>query len=317
MGITLKQLRHAHALAKHGNFRRAAASQRMTQPAFSRSIQMLEAALDAPLFDRLSDRIEVTAYGETLLRRAETILLETDEIEREIALLKGLEQGDLSPAMGIYPADICGNLAVAELAGRYPRLRCHVTISAWPNVIDLVKSRRADIGFAEISVARDDPELQVVPSQQHAVVLFARRGHPLAAASHLSKTDLDHFPLATVRLPPRVRDLFPGISHIDSETGSLIPSLEVDNMDTMRTLVLHSDAFGMAAPVQITRPAQQSNFAILPFNAPWMHLDQGLIFLKNRTLPPAAQHFMEIVLSSEQAVAHENQRLMRNEFAQA
>jgi DNA-binding transcriptional LysR family regulator len=311
MPVTLKQLFHARALKEHGNFRRAAAAQNLTQPAFSRSIQMLEKSLGVSLFDRQADGVSPTVYGEALLRRAKNVFAETSELEREIQLLRGLGAGRLSVAMGIYSADVSGNRAMAELLREHPRLRCHIAVSDWPTVANLVLSRRADIGFAEISEARRDERLQVESTGQHEVVLFCRLGHPLVGIRNLSKSDFDTFPLATVRLPPRVAALFPGIADVDEESGALIPSLELDDMDTMRTLVATSDAFGMVSLVQIESSLRRGEFAVLGFREPWMRLEQGLFFLRNRMLSPSAERFMQLVRSAEKDVARKNQELMR------
>jgi len=42
MSLKLRQLSHALAVCHHGNFRRAAAEQHLSQPALSRSVQNLE-----------------------------------------------------------------------------------------------------------------------------------------------------------------------------------------------------------------------------------------------------------------------------------
>lgn len=311
MAITLKQLSHAQALLEHGNFRRAADAQHITQPAFSRSIQMLEKTLGVPLFDRQADGVSLTVFGETLLQRAENVFIEISELEREIQHLQGLEAGRLWVAMGIYAADICGNRAMAELLRHHAQLRCHIRVTDWPSVIDQVLSRRADIGLAEISEARSDQRLEVESTGRHHVMLFARASHPLAGIKNLSKSDFDEFPLATVRLPPRVATMFPGITDIDEESGALCPSLELDDMDTMRTLVATSDAFGMVAPVQIETYLRRGEFTILDFDEPWMRLDQGLIFLRNRTPPPSAERFAELVRVIEQDTAQKNEELLR------
>ena len=72
--ITLKQLENALALQVHGNFRRAAEAQHFSQPAFSRSIQKLEATLGVTLFDRQKSGIKPMIYGDALLKRADTNL---------------------------------------------------------------------------------------------------------------------------------------------------------------------------------------------------------------------------------------------------
>jgi len=95
--ITLNQISHARALKTHGNFRRAAAALNMSQPALSRSIKKLEKSLGVKLFDRQPGGIMPTAYGEVLLNRAETILNETEAMQRDITILQGFEPEHRQP----------------------------------------------------------------------------------------------------------------------------------------------------------------------------------------------------------------------------
>lgn len=61
------------ALARERNFSRAAEVRHISQPAFSRRVRMLEDWLRAPLFDRDTHRVELTAAGAEFLPIAEEI----------------------------------------------------------------------------------------------------------------------------------------------------------------------------------------------------------------------------------------------------
>lgn len=62
------------ALSEYKNFSRAADSRNITQPAFSRRIQALEAWVGLPLVDRRTHRLELTPAGERFLVVAEDVL---------------------------------------------------------------------------------------------------------------------------------------------------------------------------------------------------------------------------------------------------
>jgi len=100
--FTVKQIGHAVALDRYRNFHRAAEAEGISQPAFSRSIRALENELEVRLFDRQGAGVTPTFYGEALLRRAETMSGEIQELLREINLLKGLGAGKLEVAVGVY-----------------------------------------------------------------------------------------------------------------------------------------------------------------------------------------------------------------------
>jgi DNA-binding transcriptional LysR family regulator len=61
------------ALVECGHFRRAAEKRNVTQPAFSRRIRTLEDWVGAPLFDRDTHRVELTAAGEVFKPMAEEV----------------------------------------------------------------------------------------------------------------------------------------------------------------------------------------------------------------------------------------------------
>jgi DNA-binding transcriptional LysR family regulator len=307
---TLKQLAHASALARHGNFHRAAKSQNISQPALSRSIRALEEQLGVPLFDRQGGTINPTLYGTALLQRAENIFGETAELAREIQLLKGLGAGRLDIAMGIYAGEISASRAAGELIERHPEIRCRLRLTDWTQVADLVTSRAVDLGIAEISTFEDREDLEIESVGRHRLVLFCRSGHPLAGRTSISKGDLADYPTVAVRLPPRVAGLFPGRTSLDRKTGELLPSVEVDDLASARIVVANSDAFGVAAPLQIETWLRSGDFVALPFDAHWLQLNYGFIYLRNRMLSPATILFMQTVRRIEEMLHSRNEALV-------
>ena len=218
-----QQLAHALALLRHGNFHRAAASQNISQPAFSRSISSLEKELGVKLFDRHTRGITPTLYGDALLRRAATIIEEAGELEREIRLLRELDAGEFAVALAPYPAELSGGQAAGALVNQYPLLHCRITLSDWRKVASQVLERTVDLGLAETSVAAADKRLQTEVVGRHDFVFYCRKSHPLTERSKVSKSDLDAYPLVTVRLPARMASVFPGRGKLDEETGHPMP----------------------------------------------------------------------------------------------
>jgi DNA-binding transcriptional LysR family regulator len=308
--MTLKQLSHALALQRYGNFHRAANAENISQSALSRSIRTLEEGLGVVLFDREGAAVTPTLFGNALLQRAGKVFSETDELQREIQLLRGLDAGCLKIATGAYAGELSAMQAVGDLIKRYPKIRCRLQLTSWKGVADLVLSNEVDLGVGESSMLDKNNELQVVPLGAHRLVFFCRPGHPLARRKRVTKAMLDDFPAVTVRLPPRVADVFPGNCQIDKETGGLIPAVEVDDLVSARHIVSSSNAFGVAAPVQIDPWLRRGEYRILSFNAPWLKLNYGFIYLRNRMLSPAAMVYMELAQSIEKKLDAKNRALI-------
>ncbi|NOR42745.1 MAG: LysR family transcriptional regulator [Gammaproteobacteria bacterium] len=312
--ITLNQLANALALQEHGSFRRAAVAQHLSQPAFSRSIQNLEASLGVTLFDRQTSGIKPTIYGKALLRRADTMLIEAHEIERETRLLKQFDIGSISIAMGIIAAETSGCRAVAELVRLHPDLHCQVRVENWRNIENMVLDRRVDIGLAGIYYKEENKQLQMDPVADHDFVFFCRCGHPLLELENLSKSDLDAYPVATSHLPPEMAAVFPGKTSLDKKSGDLTPSINAEDQTAARVIVAGSNAFSAATPVQIEPWLKSGEFKVLNFQQPWMKVRYGFIYRRDRMLAPAAEAFMQHVCEIETEVTQRNQDLIKHYF---
>lgn len=83
------------AVAKLESFTSAAKQLCLTQSAMSKRIAQLESRLDVKLFDRIGHQTRLTEAGQILLPRAEKILLDIADCQREIKNLKDSVSGSL------------------------------------------------------------------------------------------------------------------------------------------------------------------------------------------------------------------------------
>jgi len=307
--LKLQQLAHALALSRLGNFHRAAKALHLSQPALSRSIRSLEESLGVQLFERHGSQVKPTLFGAALLRHAETILEQSDELERDIRLLQGLEAGGLAVAMGAFAAELSGSRAVGEVLRLHPSIRCQVRLRSWREVTDLVATRAVDVGLAEISTMIGSEDLRVEPVGQHEMVLYCRPHHPLLDRIGLTRRDLDEFPQALIRVPPRGANRVPGKGFRDAELGDQVPHIEVDDLTAARIIVLESDALSVATALQLEPWLRGGQLRVLPFRANWLRLNYGFITLRDRMLSPAAELFMRLVRQIEADVAARNREL--------
>jgi len=303
--IKNQQLQHALALLEYGNFRKAAHTQNISQPAFSRSIANLEQSLGVRLFHRHPTGVTATVFGKILIKYAQQILTSTHELERKIKIVKGLGIGELSVALGSYPAELSGHRALGRLISLFPELRCKVTVSTWFEVERLVLNRTADLGIAEISTV-NNKYLKVAPLGKHQSILFCRANHPVLDKKHISNKDLNRYPVVLVKLPGRVAPHFP-----EKNSDYMIPSVEIGDIALSRQIVTESDAYSAATPLQIESELEKGIFSVIPFKAPELVLNYGFMYLRDRALSPAAKRYMNLVREIEHEVDDRNQALIK------
>ncbi|OWY10320.1 hypothetical protein B6V72_17765 [Thioclava sp. F34-6] len=85
-------------LVRELNFSRAAENRNLTQPAFSRRIKQLEAAIKTPLIHRTTRQVTLTAAGRAFQPRAEAIVRMLSEARLEALEAAGLAQRTLNLA---------------------------------------------------------------------------------------------------------------------------------------------------------------------------------------------------------------------------
>ena len=198
-----RHLEMVRALAKHRHFGRAATALGVSQPSLTRSLKTLEDLLGVQLFER-HDGVTPSLFGRILLERGDPLLAGFSELIREITLAKGLEIGELTIAMGPFPAEISGQKAVGRLSKRYPGLNIQLSTTDWMRVVSDVSEGRADLGLADISEAGSHPDLETELVRATSLSFFCRAGHPLAGRTSLGLDDLTAFPWAGPTAPARM-----------------------------------------------------------------------------------------------------------------
>lgn len=297
MVIELRLIRHALALGRHRNFARAAEALGLSQPTLSRSIAALESALGVPLFDRSHKGVVPTAFGRVLLERGEGVLKDEANLRREIQLLAGLEDGVLTVGAGPYASEISAATAIARVASAHPRLKIQFLTVGPTEVIRDVQAERIDVGIAEITGLGEDPRLVVEPLPIHRVCLACRPGHPLVREKHLSLSRVLEFPLVTCLLRGSAAAT---ATSRDTATppegpgnGDFAPQILVNSLALARLIARQSDALFPGTPRMIAEDVAAGHLVRLDFDMPAMRTNYGLVYLRGRTLAPAARVFID------------------------
>jgi DNA-binding transcriptional LysR family regulator len=285
------------ALAKHRHFGLAAKALGVSQPALTRSLKQLETDLDVSLFDRQG--VAPTVFGEILLRHGERAAAEFHELAREITLARGLEIGQLRLAAGPYPADISGERAIGMLSARHPNLIIELRIANWTDVVADVIAGRVDLGFADVSEAQHDANLDVHLARSRQLSFFCGAHHPLAGKRPLAIEDLLDFPWVGPSLPGRMRKALPVLDkpfgRFDELQDRFHPRILVETFSAAKRITLAGLGVCGAVGSQIEPELREGRCVTLPVAAPWFSLNYGFIAKRGRSLSPAAKALMEIV----------------------
>jgi DNA-binding transcriptional LysR family regulator len=312
--LDLRLLHQALVLERHRNFARAAEALHLTQPALSRSIAGLEAALGERLFDRTHQGVEPTSFGRMLLARARTLVDDAAEVERDFQLFRGMHIGTLAVGAGVFPTALSVGHAAGALMGRHPRLNIELSSGDLRSMVAQLLQRKLDLAVIELSMAEEQTGLATEALPEHPGCFFCRDGHPLGGQPRPSLKQVLAFPYVGPRLPPRVGLEFlqlVKVGRIDADSGDYLPPVKVESLSVAIDVVRHSDAVGLAPLALLAPEIRAGRLLALPLRLDWMHTHYGFVYLRDRQLSPAAQAFMTEVRTVEHGLAAVAQSLLR------
>jgi len=183
--LNLRQLEVFVATARAGSTRGAAERVSRSQSAASSALAELEAAVGAPLFDRIGRRLVINENGRMLLPRAAAMIDEATEVQH---LFSGEQAVPLRVAASFTIGEYLLPERVAQWKAAHPASHLRMRVSNTDDVIAAVARHEADIGFVE--GARTHPELLMRPWLSDELVVFAAPTHPLAGRRPVSVEQL-------------------------------------------------------------------------------------------------------------------------------
>ncbi len=285
--MDIKRLTHFIALAEEGRFARAATRVHLSQAAFSRSIQTLEASMGLRLFDRGAKGASLTPAGEIVLRRARDLVFDSRCLERDLALVKLGDVGEISIGAAPIPAAVLVPDLLCSLRRQSPQLVTRVHLGNLPKLLQQLDAQELDFCLGDPRLVERNPRYDMAPMGRQTGGLYCRRGHPLARKAQADKQALSRYGVAVISLSPGLANNLSAAYGFATVTEFPL-AVECDDLHTLEHLVIHSDVLGVLpqAVVQRTpRPLVRLQTAGDAFS----YADVYAIWLKGRTLSPAAQ----------------------------
>jgi LysR family transcriptional regulator, benzoate and cis,cis-muconate-responsive activator of ben and cat genes len=191
-GFELRHLVYFREVARRLHFRRAAEALAVAQPALSRQVRQLEAALGTRLFERSRRRVELTSAGAHLAERIEPVLKGLAGLPGEVAALDPGRSGRIRVAFtGLAMATVLPGI-LREFHRLHPGIR--VELNESPTAIQRTALAEGDIecGFFHPEAGAPGIATRVLLEERNGVLLPG--DHPLAARPTLRLRDLAQTP---------------------------------------------------------------------------------------------------------------------------
>jgi len=188
--MELQQLRYFLALARLGNFTRAAEACHVSQPTLSQQIGKLERELGTPLFDRLGRASELTAAGRVFRERVEQALAILDDAKESVCA--DSVAGRLTVAALPTIAPYLLPEALIRFAAANPSAKLEVREETTADCLAGLTAGEIDLAVLALPVRGDHLDSQTLFTEE--LLLAVPTAHALAAKPQVRLNDLAEEP---------------------------------------------------------------------------------------------------------------------------
>ncbi len=302
--IKLRDLQFLFCVAEQGSMAKAAAQLATTQPTVSQAIADLEDAVGARLFDRSTQGVVLTNFGEVLLRSGLEAFDALRQGVRSIEFLSTPGAGDVwlgcaeSLLLGFLPA------VIQRMAQAHPKIVVHVALAdPAASGFQPLRERRLDLMIGRWSQARTDDDLQVETLLEDSFTVVTGAHSPWARRKKVELAELMNEPWLYGEPGNAIQAL---ISEAIRTRCGRLPHVGVYTVAmSLRLALLASGDYISCIPSSVYRHGAQGR----PIKALPIELDLkasiAMISLKARSLSPVVQVFIECARQVAQEMARE------------
>lgn len=291
--LKLRDLHILFTVVQWGSMAKGAAHLGMSQPAVSEAIAGLEDALRVRLLDRSPRGVEPTIYARVLLKRGDVVFDELKQGIRDIEFLADPTAGEVrigcpeSLAAGFVPA------VVERLSTRYPKVSVHV-VAAQPGEQEFreLQDRSVDLLLGRVFKPLSNDDVGAELLYQDAFFVVAGAQSRWARRRKVTLAELINEPW--ILFPPN------SVSHSYIERGFHANGLKPPRQSVtsfsiqMRLHLLSTGRFLTVLHDSVLRfNARQWSLKALPIDLLIRPMPIAIFTLKNRTLSPVVQLFIE------------------------
>jgi DNA-binding transcriptional LysR family regulator len=289
--IKLRDLHILLAVVQAGSMAKAGTQLAVSQPAVSKAIAEMEHALGVPLLDRSSRGVEPTRYGRALIKRSLAVFDELKQGVKEIEFLSDPAVGDISIGSTEPLSAGLVTSVIDRLSSQHPLMSFQVVQGDPATLLRYLGERQVEIVLARMSDRRVEEYMNADILYEDAVVVVAGAQSRWTHRRRIALADLVNE--RWVLYPP---DSILGLAAIKAfhDAGLKPPRAVVTTLSlSMRTSLLATGHFLSMLPASALKfSTTHTGIRTLPIELPSTKQPIGLFTLKNRTLSPVVQLFI-------------------------
>jgi DNA-binding transcriptional LysR family regulator len=299
--LKLRDLDILLTVIETGSMGKAAGRLRISQPAISKAIVGLEEALGVKLLDRGRRGVVPTPYGLALAKRGVAIFNDLRQGVQDIDFLSDPTKGEIRIGATEPVAVAFVSPSIDRLSRKYPQTYFHVLTGDGGTLYKNLLDKSIEVAICRM-MGPLPKELAAEVVFYDSLVVLSSAKNPLTRRRKLTLAELMDEPWA---LPPSDSFFSSLIDDVFRANGHQPPRSTVATLsEYMRNDLLATGRFLTVLPgFMLKTRGRHSQLKALPVTLPNVRMPIGIITLKDRTLTPLAQVFIEAIRVTAKSMA--------------
>ena len=267
--MTLTELRYIVAVAREKHFGRAAEACFVSQPTLSVSIKKLEEELDVRIFERGTSEVSVTPLGEEIVRQAQAVIEQAQQI-KEIAKrgkdpLAGALRLGVIYTIGPY---LLPDL-VKQVIARIPQMPLLLQENFTAKLLEMLRSGELDCAI--MAEPFPDTGLAIAQLYDEPFVVALPHHHALAQRPSISAEELKNETMLLLGTGHCFRDhvleVCPEYARFSSDAQGIRKSFEGSSLETIKYMVASGVGLTVVPQLSVAKDVN-GQVAYVPFAPP-------------------------------------------------
>ncbi|MGK7892036.1 MAG: LysR substrate-binding domain-containing protein [Leptolyngbyaceae cyanobacterium] len=296
---TLHQFKVFEATARHGSFTRAAEELFLTQPTVSMQVKQLTKALGLPLFEQVGKRLYLTDAGRELYATCQDIFEKLDQLEMQVADLKGMKQGRLRLAV-ITTATYFFPRLLGPFCQQYPGIDVSLVVTNHEQAIQRMSNNQDDL-----YVMSQPPyhllDIDAEPFLDNPLVVMAPKTHALAHKRNISLERIAEEPFIMRESGSGTRE---AIQELFAKQGiDVRVRLELGSNEAIKQAIAGGLGLSVLSCHTLTPEGNSSDLTILDVDGFPIERKWYVVHLSGKKLSVVASTFLDYLQAEAEALA--------------
>jgi DNA-binding transcriptional LysR family regulator len=295
--LKLRDLQVLLTVAQSRSMAGAASYLGLSQPAVTKIIGNLEAAVGARLFDRSPRGVEITAFGQALLKCREAVFDELRQGLRNIAFLADPSSGELSIGCLASITAVLLPGIIRRFTRDYPQVVLTIDdLSSLPTQIIGLRTRQHDLAFTRLvkPLTREDADLHVEHLFDDRLIIVAGGQTKWARRRRIDLAELVDEPWI---MAPKHTWNYSSLAGAFAARGLETPPAKIVTLSMpLRSELLTHGPYVTAFAISALRSNRsRRKLKVLPVDLPQPTGRVAMLRLRERSLSPVAERFASLV----------------------